>query len=127
MAAVFRAPLTGLIFALEMPYHYDLAHEALVPSLIASVVSYATLVAILGSQPLFGFIGAGGFGEKDLVWSALLGVVCGFAAMVFATTFRRFRAFMIKLPIPHTIKMVLARIIHKFRQKKATGTPKLCY
>jgi chloride channel protein, CIC family len=106
MAAVFRAPLTGLIFALEMPYHDDLAHEALLPSLIASVVSYATLVAILGSQPLFGFIGAGGFAEKDLVWSALLGVVCGFAAMVFATTFRRFRAFVIKLPVPHTIKMV---------------------
>ncbi len=57
MAAVFRAPLTGLIFALEMPYRDDLAHEALLPSLIASVVSYATLVAIMGSEPLFGFIG----------------------------------------------------------------------
>src|SRR6185437_13304714 len=34
MAAVFRAPLTGLVFALEMPYKDDLAHEALLPSLI---------------------------------------------------------------------------------------------
>ena len=33
------APLTGIVFALEMPYRDDLAHEALVPSLIASVVS----------------------------------------------------------------------------------------
>src|SRR5579884_1694186 len=32
MAAVFRAPLTGLVFALEMPYKDDLAHEALLPS-----------------------------------------------------------------------------------------------
>lgn len=39
MSAVFRAPLTGIVFALEMPYRDDLAHEALVPSLIASVVS----------------------------------------------------------------------------------------
>jgi chloride channel protein, CIC family len=106
MAAVFRAPLTGLIFALEMPYRDDLAHEALLPSLIASVVSYATLVALLGSEPLFGFIGASRFAEKDLAWSALLGVICGLAAMVFATTFRRFRAFMIKLPVPHTLKLV---------------------
>jgi len=110
MAAVFRAPLTGLIFALEMPYRDDLAHEALLPSLIASVVSYATLVALLGSEPLFGFIGTSRFSERDLLWSALLGVVCGLAAMVFATTFRRFRSFTIKLPIPHTFKMLAGGI-----------------
>jgi chloride channel protein, CIC family len=110
MAAVFRAPLTGLIFALEMPYHEDLAHEALLPSLIASVVSYATLVALLGSKPLFGFIGASRFSERDLLWSAVLGVVCGLLAMVFATTFRRFRSFAINLAVPHTFKMVAGGI-----------------
>ncbi|HVU44609.1 MAG TPA: chloride channel protein, partial [Terracidiphilus sp.] len=36
MSAVFRAPLTGIVFSLEMPYKDDLAHEALLPSLIAS-------------------------------------------------------------------------------------------
>jgi chloride channel protein, CIC family len=106
MAAVFGAPLTGLIFALEMPYRDDLAHEALLPSLIASVVAYATLVALLGSEPLFGFRGSSHFAEMDLVWSALLGVVCGLAAMVFAITFRRFRAFSIKAPVPHVLKMI---------------------
>jgi chloride channel protein, CIC family len=110
MAAVFRAPLTGLIFALEMPYRDDLAHEALLPSLIASVVSYAMLVALLGSEPLFGFIGSPRFSERDLLWSALLGVICGLAAMVFATTFRRFRSFAIKVAIPHTVKMVAGGI-----------------
>ena len=49
MSAVFRAPLTGIVFALEMPYKDDLAHEALLPSLIASVVAYATLVSIVGA------------------------------------------------------------------------------
>jgi CIC family chloride channel protein len=106
MAAVFRAPLTGLIFALEMPYRDDLAHEALLPSLIASVVSYATLVAILGSEPLFGFVGTRSFSERDLLWSALLGVVCGVVALVFAMIFRRFRRFMVRLPVAHTWKMV---------------------
>ena len=72
MAAVFRAPLTGLIFALEMPYKDDLAHEALLPSLIASVVSYAVLVAFMGTAPLFAFGGTAPFSDKDLLWSALL-------------------------------------------------------
>jgi len=73
MAAVFRAPLTGLVFALEMPYKDDLAHEALVPSLIASVVAYATLASFLGWRPLFDFAGTTSFSGKDLLWSAVLG------------------------------------------------------
>jgi len=111
MAAVFRAPLTGLIFALEMPYRDDLAHEALLPSLIASVVSYATLVALLGSEPLFGFIGSRPFSARDLLLSALLGVICGAVALVFATTFRGFRRFMIRLPVAHTWKMVAGGVL----------------
>src|ERR1700678_3648428 len=61
MSAVFRAPLTGIVFALEMPYRDDMAHEALVPSLIASVVSFVTLSSFLGSAPLFNFTASTGF------------------------------------------------------------------
>jgi len=107
MAAVFRAPLTGLVFALEMPYRDDLAHEALLPSLIASVVAYATLVTIVGSEPLFGFAGSTSFSDRDLIWSALLGLICGLVAMVFAITFRRARSFAILTPVPHTVKLLI--------------------
>jgi CIC family chloride channel protein len=84
-----------------------LAHEALVPSLISSVVAYATLVAILGSEPLFAFGRTLKFQDIDLAWAALLGLICGLAAMAFAITFRKLRAFMIKLPIPHAVKLLL--------------------
>jgi chloride channel protein, CIC family len=112
MAAVFRAPLTGIVFALEMPYKDDLAHEALLPSLIASVVSYVTLAFFLGAQPVFAFtVAATAFKGIDLLWSAILGMLCGLAAMVFAITFRRARTFMIDLPIPHWLKMMLGGIL----------------
>ncbi len=107
MAAVFRAPLTGLVFALEMPYKDDLAHEALLPSLIASVISYATLVAFVGSQPLFGFAGSTTFNEADLLWSALLGAIIGLIAIVYDITFRRVRRFFVTLQIPHVAKLAL--------------------
>jgi chloride channel protein, CIC family len=107
MAAVFRAPLTGLVFALEMPYKDDLAHEALLPSLIASVVSYATLASFLGAGPLFDFAGGGGFSRRDLAWSALLGLVCGLVVMVFDITFRRFRTYVAHLSAPHWLKMTV--------------------
>ena len=107
MAAVFRAPLTGLVFALEMPYKDDLAHEALLPSLIASVVSYATLVAFAGSEPLFGFAGSISFRESDLLWSALLGAIIGLLAIVFDITFRRVRRFFVTLHLPHVAKLII--------------------
>jgi chloride channel protein, CIC family len=111
MAAVFRAPLTGIVFALEMPYKDDLAHEALLPSLIASVVSYATLASIVGPEPLFGFVGSTSFKPIDLIWSALLGLVLGLVTMVFTITFRRARALSINAPMPHTVKLMIGGVL----------------
>lgn len=107
MSAVFRAPLTGIIFALEMPYKDDLAHEALLPALIASVTSFATMAAFLGAQPLFDFASSETYTRRDLLWSALLGVICGLVAMAFDITFRRARHFCVQLSIPHWIKMAI--------------------
>lgn len=107
MSAVFRAPLTGIVFALEMPYKDDLAHEALLPSLIASVVAYATLVSIVGAQPLFGFAGSTTFRARDVWWSALLGAGIGLIAIVFDITFRRVRVFSVHARIPHWVKLTI--------------------
>ncbi|MHB8302193.1 MAG: chloride channel protein [Acidobacteriaceae bacterium] len=107
MAAVFRAPMTGLVFALEMPYKDDLAHEALLPSLIASVVSYVTLAFFLGGNALFNFSSKTSFTGRDLLWSALLGLTIGLIAMAFTITFRRARVFMVNWKIPHWTKLTL--------------------
>ncbi len=107
MSAVFRAPLTGIVFALEMPYRDDLAHEALVPSLIASVVSFVTMSSFLGGTPLFNFASATSFEGRDLVWCALLGVIVGLVAMAFVVTFRRARTFFVKWSLPHWLKMAI--------------------
>lgn len=111
MSAVFRAPLTGIVFALEMPYRDDLAHEALVPSLIASVVSYVTLGSFLGSAPLFNFNGGSNYGRTDLYWSALLGLLIGLVAMAFVVTFRRTRTFFVQWSFPHWLKMAIGGLL----------------
>jgi CIC family chloride channel protein len=111
MAAVFHAPLTGLVFALEMPYRDDLAHEALLPSLIASVVSYVTLALFLGAKPIFEFDGVTSFTGWDLIWCALLGAVIGLIGMAFAITFRRARAFVVKWALPHWMKLAVGGLL----------------
>jgi CIC family chloride channel protein len=110
MAAVFRAPLTGLVFALEMPYRDDLAHEALLPSLIASVFAYATLVTFMGTTPLFGFQGTTSFSARDLAWAAVLGLGCGLVAMAFTVLFRRVRRALIDAPLPHAAKLLIGGV-----------------
>jgi CIC family chloride channel protein len=107
MSAVFRAPLTGIVFALEMPYRDDLAHEALVPSLIASVVSFVTLSFFLGSAPLFNFASSASFTRRDVYWSALLGLIVGLIAMVFVITFRRARRLFVEWKIAHWVKLAI--------------------
>ena len=111
MSAVFRAPLTGIVFSLEMPYKDDLAHEALLPSLIASVVSFMTLSAFMGSAPLFDFASGVSFTRRDLLWCALLGLLIGLLAMVFVITFRRARAFCVNAPVPHWVKLAAGGLL----------------
>jgi chloride channel protein, CIC family len=111
MSAVFRAPLTGIVFALEMPYRDDLAHEALVPSLIASVVSFVTLSTFLGADPLFDFTGCTAYTRHDLYWSALLGLIIGLVAMTFVITFRRARKFFVRWSIPHWFKLAIGGLL----------------
>jgi CIC family chloride channel protein len=111
MSAVFRAPLTGIVFALEMPYKDDLAHEALLPSLIASVVSFMTLSSFLGSAPLFDFAAGVSFTRRDLLWCALLGLLIGLIAMAFVTTFRRVRSFCVRSRAPHWLKLSIGGLL----------------
>ena len=111
MSAVFRAPLTGIVFSLEMPYKDDLAHEALLPSLIASVVSFMTLSSFLGSAPLFDFAVEPSFTRHDLLWCALLGLIIGLVGMAFVTTFRRVRSFCVNWQTSHWIKLAIGGLL----------------
>jgi CIC family chloride channel protein len=53
LAAIFKAPLTGILFALEIPYQRDIAQEAFIPATVSSLTAYFTLVNILGVETLF--------------------------------------------------------------------------
>jgi CIC family chloride channel protein len=94
-----------------MPYRDDLAHEALVPSLIASVVSFLTLSSFLGATPLFNFASSTDYSRTDIYWSALLGLLVGLVAMIFVTTFRRARTFFVNWSLPHWIKLAIGGLL----------------
>jgi len=80
ISAVFKAPLTGLIFALEMPYTDDFAREALIPSMLSSVASYLVAISLLGPEPLFQVDRAYIPSVSSVLLALALGVFVGLAA-----------------------------------------------
>jgi CIC family chloride channel protein len=54
IAAIFRAPLAGALFAAEVLYRSpDFESEVIIPAGLASVIAYCTFGAVFGWQPLF--------------------------------------------------------------------------
>jgi CIC family chloride channel protein len=84
VAAIFKAPLTGVVFALEVPYRDDFARRMLMPASVAAAAAYLVFVAFTGTAPLFAVAGSPPFDLRDLGGAALLGVLCGVSARVFA-------------------------------------------
>ncbi len=88
VAAVFKAPATGVLFALESPYRRDISRHALVPALIASASAYLTFVSIVGDARLIPV----GRPELDLTneigGAIVLGLTAGIVARGMARLWR---------------------------------------
>ena len=84
VAAIFKAPATGAIFALEVPYQEDLARRMLLPALVASASGYLAFVAVNGITPLFEARGVPPLSFADLAGAVGLGIVAGICARGFA-------------------------------------------
>ncbi|HLE48066.1 MAG TPA: chloride channel protein [Candidatus Thermoplasmatota archaeon] len=83
VAAIFRAPFTGLLFSLELPYKGDIAKNAFVPGLLASATSYLTFVFFVSPEPIFDFTTTADLRLRDLAWSLVIGLACGILAWAF--------------------------------------------
>lgn len=88
VAAVFKAPLTGMVFALEVPYTQDLARRALLPALVAASTSYLAFAALLGTAPVLSVGGVAPFDLRDLAGAIALGAASGLLAQVGARAIR---------------------------------------
>jgi CIC family chloride channel protein len=90
VAAIFKAPATGVLFALEVPYQDDIARRGLIPALVAAAASYLTFVALIGTRPLLALVPAGGhFVLAELVAALVLGLVAGLGARGMAWLLRQ--------------------------------------
>ncbi|MHC1586863.1 MAG: chloride channel protein [Candidatus Hecatellaceae archaeon] len=114
IGSIFRAPLGGAMFGVEVLYRRDFETEAIVPAFIASVVAYC----VFCSFPGVGFTHVFAtptyvFGHPvELVFYGALGVVCGLAARFYVYVFYGFRdRFFRRLPVPPHFKPAIGGVM----------------
>ena len=100
MAAVFRTPLGAALLAAEVLYRDDFEAEALVPAVLASVISYSVVISIFGESTLFARAGRYPFIPRHLPLYALLAVLIAIVASLFLATLRRVQKASARLPLP---------------------------
>ncbi|MEM8705255.1 MAG: chloride channel protein [Actinomycetota bacterium] len=124
VAAVFKAPATGVMFAMEAPYREDVTPHALLPSLLAAASSYATFVALVGTEPVVPLLEQDSASvlsvqAVDLLGALLLGVGAGLGGRGFAWLVRRAKGLGKELPVVRRVLMggvtmaVLAVVSHE--------------
>ncbi len=94
VSALFQAPATGLIFALESPYRDDVAHRALLPSLMASAASFLTFawMPFIERGTEWGFAFRTSLGAGELMGAVAIGIGAGFGGRTFAWAIRQAKA-----------------------------------
>lgn len=88
-SAIFKAPLTGILFALEIPYKRDVETEVFIPASIASITAYFTSAITLGTETIFPapiFIMPT---LSTLIHASFLGILAALVALAFMETLER--------------------------------------
>jgi CIC family chloride channel protein len=88
ISAVFRTPLGAALLATEMLYRDDFEADALVPSILSSVIAYSVVIALFGETTLFGVLPRFPFYPAHLPLYALLALAIAVAAIAFVGSIR---------------------------------------
>jgi CIC family chloride channel protein len=109
VAAIFKAPATGAIFALEVPFRDQMARRMLLPALVASASGYLVFVALSSTDPIFAFQSdrAASFQYRDLAGAILIGIFCAVGARAFSRVIRQAKALTFG---PQAVRVALAGV-----------------
>jgi chloride channel protein, CIC family len=100
MSAVFRCPLGSALLAVEVLYKDGFESEALIPSVLSSVVSYSVIISLFGESTLFARVPRFPFVPAHLPLFALLALLIALLAAAFVRVYRGVHRLFERLPIP---------------------------
>lgn len=110
IGAIFRAPFGGALLGVELLYTHDVEIDALIPSLVSTVVGYAIFGGITGNfSPIFGdHSGAAVSHAWELALFIVVGLACGLVGKLYTVSFYWLTDRFASWSIPRGIKPAIA-------------------
>jgi len=90
ISAIFKAPITGIVFALEVVM-IDLTSISIIPILLASITAFLTSYMFLGHNYLYPLHVQAVFELKEIPYYILMGIIMGFFALFFTVMYRKLK------------------------------------
>ena len=112
VGAIFRAPLGGAMMAAEALYSDDFEADAILLSLISSIVAFAVYGAWYDYTPIFG--GTAGFSfthPEELPYYLALGVACGLLGIFYARGLQWAQELFRRLTGPRWVKPAIGGVL----------------
>jgi chloride channel protein, CIC family len=113
IAAIFKAPIAGVIFSLEV-LMLDLSTASTIPLLISAATGATLAAFFMGKDVLFAFAVSNPFNLHNLPFYVLLGIFCGFVSLYFTranlyieSLFKKINGTTVRLLVGGTIVSVL--------------------
>ncbi len=115
IGSIFKSPLGGAIFAVEVLYRDDFESEALIPAIISSIVAYSIFCSYNGWGPLFTTPGFVFDNPITLLFYAVLGLACALLGVVYIKSFYGIRDRIFRpIPVPPHLKPAIGGLLLGF-------------
>lgn len=107
IGTIFKAPLGGAIFGIEVLYKRDFEAEALLPAFIAAVIGYAIFGAYSSYTPVFDIPKVAFSHPNELIFYSVLGVLTAVFGMIYVKLFYLFRVIFKKISLSNVFKPLI--------------------
>lgn len=111
ISAVFRTPLGAALLAAEVLYRDGFESDALVPSVLASVVAYSFVISVYGQSTLFAHAQHFPFVLGHLPLYGLMALLCAVLAAAFAACLRRIPLAFAKVGCPVWLRPAIGGLL----------------
>ena len=109
VAGIFKAPIAGLVFVVEV-LMIDLTMSSLLPLMLSSVTATTVSYIFNGMEPMFKFSIENAFTLDRIPFVILLGIFCGFVSLYFSETMNACEGLIAKIKGPYR-KLLVCGIV----------------
>ncbi|MEA4841191.1 MAG: chloride channel protein [Bacteroidales bacterium] len=109
IAGIFKAPIAGLFFTIEV-LMLDMTAASVLPLMVTSVTAASLSYFVTGTQPMFEFSISDPFLLNRIPWAIILGMACGLVALYLIRGMNKVEGWYRKMENPYS-KLLLGAVV----------------